>query len=89
MTEAETKDVEPAVLERARGGDQRAFALVVRHYDPGLRALAHRILGDRDRMDDALQEAYAHAFRALPRFEAIRRSGHGFTASPTTPASTS
>jgi RNA polymerase sigma-70 factor (ECF subfamily) len=41
---------------------------LVRHYDPGLRALAYRIVGDPDRMDDALQEAYVHAFRALPRF---------------------
>lgn len=68
MAEAVTRDVEPGVLELARRGDERAFALVVRHYDPGLRALAYRILGDRDRMDDALQEAYLHAFRALPRF---------------------
>jgi RNA polymerase sigma-70 factor, ECF subfamily len=68
MREAETRDVDPAVLERARRGDRRAFALVVQHYDPGLRALAYRILGDRERMDDALQEAYLHAFRALPRF---------------------
>jgi RNA polymerase sigma-70 factor (ECF subfamily) len=33
-----------------------------------LRALAYRLLGDRERMDDALQEAYVDAFRALPRF---------------------
>jgi RNA polymerase sigma-70 factor (ECF subfamily) len=59
-------EIDPAVLARARRGDQRAFALLVRHYDDGLRALAYRLLGDRDRMDDALQEAYVRAFRALP-----------------------
>ncbi len=57
-----------SVVERARRGDQEAFAALVRHYDRGLRALAYRLLGDRDRMDDALQEAYVKAFRALPRF---------------------
>jgi RNA polymerase sigma-70 factor, ECF subfamily len=41
--------------------------LIERH-DRSLRALAFRLLGDRDRMDDALQEAYVRAFRALPRF---------------------
>jgi RNA polymerase sigma-70 factor (ECF subfamily) len=56
------------VLARARRGDRQAFGVVVRHYDPGLRALAYRILGDRDRLDDALQEAYVRAFRALPQF---------------------
>jgi RNA polymerase sigma-70 factor (ECF subfamily) len=61
-------EVEPRVLERARAGDQGAFTALIRHYDRGLRALAYRLLGDRDRMDDALQEAYLRAFRALPSF---------------------
>jgi RNA polymerase sigma-70 factor (ECF subfamily) len=68
-------DVGSAVLERARSGDQEAFAAVIRHYDPGLRALAYRLLGDRDRMDDALQEAYVKAFRTLPRFRGDSRLG--------------
>jgi RNA polymerase sigma-70 factor (ECF subfamily) len=68
MTETETKEVDATVLEAARRGDQQAFALIVRHYDAGLRALAYRILGDRDRMDDALQDAYVRAFQGLPRF---------------------
>lgn len=68
-------DVGRAVVERARRGDQEAFATVIRHYDPGLRALAYRLLGDRDRMDDALQEAYVKAFRSLPRFRGEARLG--------------
>jgi RNA polymerase sigma-70 factor (ECF subfamily) len=62
------RDLDPRILRRARRGDQRAFAQLVRHYDDGLRALAYRLLGDRDRMDDALQEAYVDAFRSLPGF---------------------
>ncbi len=61
-------EVAPDVLERARRGDQRAFTAVVRHYDHRLRALAYRLLADRAAMDDALQEAYVNAFRALPGF---------------------
>src|SRR6266508_4546738 len=64
-----------ALLDRARRGDQEAFAAVIRHYDPGLRTLAYRLLGDRDRMDDALQEAYLKAFRALPRFRGHSKLG--------------
>jgi RNA polymerase sigma-70 factor (ECF subfamily) len=59
---------EVRLLERARKGDRDAFVALIRRHDQGLRALAYRLLGDRDRMDDALQEAYFRAFRALPRF---------------------
>jgi RNA polymerase sigma-70 factor (ECF subfamily) len=65
----------PAILERARSGDHEAFAALVRLYDAKLRGLAFRVLGDRDRMDDALQEAYVRAFRALPRFRGDARMG--------------
>lgn len=68
-------DVGTAVLDRARRGDQEAFAALIQHYDPGLRALAYRLLGDRDRMDDALQEAYVKAFTALPRFRGESKIG--------------
>lgn len=61
-------DLEPLVLERARGGDHGAFRDLVRHYDAGLRSLAFRLLGDAGRMDDALQEAYVKAYRGLASF---------------------
>jgi RNA polymerase sigma-70 factor (ECF subfamily) len=61
-------EVAPDVLRRAMAGDRQAFTGVVRHYDHRLRALAYRLLGDRAAMDDALQEAYVKAFRALPGF---------------------
>ena len=69
------REITGAVLEDAKRGDPSAFAEVIRHYDPGLRALAYRLLGDRDRMDDALQEAYVNAYRALPRFRGGSKLG--------------
>lgn len=42
-------------------------ALIAAH-DRSLRALAFRLLGDREGMDDVLQEAYAKAFRGVARF---------------------
>jgi RNA polymerase sigma factor (sigma-70 family) len=60
-------DVE--VVNRVISGDRAAFATIVRRHDARLRGLAFRILGgDRDLMDDALQEAYVRAYRALSRF---------------------
>ena len=55
-------------LRKARDGDPVAFTALVRLYDPQLRAYAYRILGDRTAMDDALQNAYLNAFRAIRRF---------------------
>jgi RNA polymerase sigma-70 factor (ECF subfamily) len=63
-------EVAPGVLESARAGDPSAFEQVVRHYDPRLRALAYRLVGNAALMDDALQDAYVKAFRALPGFRA-------------------
>ena len=61
-------EIDGGTLARARAGDETAFAALVRHYDDGLRALAFRLVGDRDRMDDAMQDAYLRAFRGLPGF---------------------
>jgi RNA polymerase sigma-70 factor (ECF subfamily) len=60
---------ERVLVERARRGDAEAFATLVRRHDTELRALAFRLLGDRAAMDDALQEAYVRAYRALDGFD--------------------
>jgi RNA polymerase sigma-70 factor, ECF subfamily len=75
VSAATAETVSPAVLDRAREGDHEAFATVVRVYDSRLRGLAYRVLGDPERMDDALQEAYVRAFRALPRFRGDAQVG--------------
>jgi RNA polymerase sigma-70 factor (ECF subfamily) len=59
----------PDLVARAVGGDRDAFTALVRQHDGRLRALAYQLLGgDRAAMDDALQEAYLRAFRALANF---------------------
>jgi RNA polymerase sigma-70 factor (ECF subfamily) len=57
---------EPGVKEAPVAPEQ--FLELVHQYDRRLRALAFRLLGDSDRMDDALQDAYLKAFRAFPGF---------------------
>jgi RNA polymerase sigma-70 factor (ECF subfamily) len=63
------------LVQRARGGDAAAFAALVRAFDPMLGRLAYSLLGDRELMDDVLQEAYLRAFRALPDFEGRSQIG--------------
>jgi RNA polymerase sigma-70 factor (ECF subfamily) len=55
------------LVERARHGDHDAYqALAARAFD-GLYALAHRILRDADRTDDAVQECLIRAWKELPK----------------------
>ena len=55
-------------------GDRHAFTEVLQRHDERLRGLAWKLLGgDRHRMDDALQDAYIRAFRAMGTF---RRDAH-------------
>jgi RNA polymerase sigma-70 factor, ECF subfamily len=49
--------------------DRAYFVDALRSNDDRMRALAYKLLGgDRDRMDDALQDAYLRAFAAIDRF---------------------
>jgi len=59
---------EARLVARARGGDEAAFADMVRAHDGALRRLAFHLLGDRDAMDDVLQEVYVKAYRGLAGF---------------------
>ena len=50
----------------ARHGDEDAFIAILQSHDRRLRRIASCLLGDRDLMDDALQEVAVKAARALP-----------------------
>ncbi len=60
---------------RARGGDDRAFAELVRRYHGEVYALALRSLQNAEDAEDLTQEAFVRAFRALDRFDPERRFG--------------
>jgi len=58
--------VDRDLVERAQRGDQSAFVDLVRSRGDRLFAIAHRILRDVDRAEDALQDALVIAWRDLP-----------------------
>src|SRR6187549_3834884 len=66
LSDTTLPDVE--LVEHARSGDRLAFDELLRRHDARMRGLAYKLMADRHRMDDALQEAYLKAYRALPRF---------------------
>ena len=63
-----TEEIDPGVLAAAVRGDDEAVVDVMRHYDRRLRIVAYHVLGDRQLMDDVLQEVALRVYRSLPGF---------------------
>ncbi|MBC7255122.1 MAG: sigma-70 family RNA polymerase sigma factor [Chloroflexi bacterium] len=59
---------EHRLIEAAQRGDVHAYNRLVVAYQQNLYNIAYRILGDADRAMDATQDAFLHAFEALPSF---------------------
>jgi RNA polymerase sigma-70 factor (ECF subfamily) len=65
MTE---REVDQLLVERAQGGDKRAFDELVTKYHRKLGRLLSRFIRDQAEVEDVTQEAFIKAFRALPSF---------------------
>ena len=61
MTDAE-------LVARACAGEVEAFGRLVDRYHGDCTRFARRMLGNRDDAEDALQEAFVHAYRGLARY---------------------
>lgn len=60
-------------VERARAGDEEAFRRLVERHSRAVLRLAFRMLGNEHDAEDAVQEAFWKAHRALPEFESRSR----------------
>ena len=54
-------------------GEERAFRELVERYQARLLSLVYRIVGDRERAEDLVQETFLRLYRHLRRFDASRK----------------
>jgi RNA polymerase sigma-70 factor, ECF subfamily len=73
--QSESIEWEPALVQRACGGDVRAFERLYRHHIGSVYGLCLRLTRDRAGAEDCAQEAFFNAWRALERFETRSRFG--------------
>lgn len=73
-----TQFADDELVRRVRAGETDAFEELVRRTRRDGYRLARRILRRHEDADDALQDAYVKAYRALDRFEAGRAFGPWF-----------
>jgi RNA polymerase sigma-70 factor (ECF subfamily) len=64
-----TSAEESELLSDLRAGRAEAFERLVREFGPPMRAVTRRMLRNDEDADDALQEAFVAAFKAVARFE--------------------
>lgn len=64
---------EQALVEALRAGDDAAFEMLVRRHGGPLLAAARRLLGNEEDAQDALQDAFLSAFRAIGSFQSSSR----------------
>ncbi len=64
-----TSAEESELLSGLRAGRAEAFERLVREFGPPMRAVTRRMLRNDEDADDALQEAFVAAFKAVARFE--------------------
>ena len=71
---AQLAELPDAVLVQAHlGGDERAFETLVIRYQVRLLNFVYRIIGDRERAEDLVQEAFIRVHRHLARFDRSKK----------------
>jgi len=66
---AESEDAHSHWFDRARTGDREAFERIYRHHIDTVYGLCLRLTGRPDRAEDATQETFIAAWRALQHFD--------------------
>ena len=61
------------IIARHLAGDERAFGEILQRYRSRLLSFIYRMIGDRERAEDLVQEAFIRIHRHLHRFDSTRK----------------
>ncbi len=67
------QDTETEWLEKARRGEEEAFTYLVEAYQRSVYNLCYRMLGNARDAEDAAQESFLRAFKAIRRYDPTRK----------------
>jgi RNA polymerase sigma-70 factor, ECF subfamily len=67
-TESLTQDPDALLVQRAQGGDRKAFDLLVLKYQHKLLNVVNRLVHNLDDAEDVAQESFVRAYRAIGLF---------------------
>jgi RNA polymerase sigma-70 factor (ECF subfamily) len=67
---SDRRDSDSTLIMRLQAGDADAYELLVREHGGRLLSVARRFLGTNEDAEDAVQEAFIKAFKAIRTFEA-------------------
>jgi RNA polymerase sigma-70 factor (ECF subfamily) len=71
---AELRELEDTALVNAYlGGETRSFDVLVERYQTRLLNFVYRIVGDRERAEDLVQEVFVRVYRHLGRFDRSKK----------------
>jgi RNA polymerase sigma-70 factor (ECF subfamily) len=62
-----------ALVKRFLAGEERAFQVIVERYQTRLLNFVYRTIGDRERAEDLVQEAFIRVYRHLHRFDDTKK----------------
>lgn len=66
------KQQDEELVEQVQEGRTELFRRIVQEYTPLLYSLSYRMIGSREEAEDAVQEIFAKAYRALSSFDTSR-----------------
>ncbi|MGQ0767037.1 MAG: RNA polymerase sigma factor [Gemmatimonadota bacterium] len=74
MTRAQLQQLDDAgIVEAFLNGDERGFQELVDRYQSRLLNFVYRIVGDRERAEDLVQEAFIRVYRHIRRFDPSKK----------------
>ncbi|HUF37334.1 MAG TPA: sigma-70 family RNA polymerase sigma factor [Anaerolineales bacterium] len=71
--EIDIRSEETTWARAAQAGDQLAFTNLIERYERAVFNLCYRMLGSHNEAEDAAQEAFLRAYRAIKRYDPERR----------------